>query len=98
MDDAGRRIDVLSRIVSAMEQDLPRTESDDIRSFIAAGEYGLAVDTLFCAIAEDGIAVGDDVLQDLSSVRELYNTFGDMDPRIVTGVLERSRQPRVSAR
>lgn len=80
----------LRRILAAIEAELPETGVDDIASFILAGEFGLAADTIFCAISEEAIAVDEETLRDLETVADLFNTFGDLNADIAAAVLERT--------
>jgi hypothetical protein len=82
---------ILTSILDAIASDLDKVEFEDIRSFIAAGEYGLAADTIFSAIDEKSLTLEDTVVAQLASVEHLYNTFGDLDPNVAAHVLRPDR-------
>lgn len=82
----------LRSILAAIENSLSPETSDDIASFIDAGENGLAADTIFCAISEGDIPLDAETMTDLAAIADLYNLFGDLDQRIAADVLD--QQPR----
>lgn len=94
MDDlAHQRATSLGIILAAITPHLKTSEVDDIESFITAGEYGLAADTIFSAIDEDHIPLDDDFVEHLTTVEDLYNTFGDLDPELASNVLRHHLRP-----
>lgn len=82
---------ILTSILGDIASDLDIVEAEDIRLFIAAGEYGLAADTIFSAIDERGITLDETVVTKLASVKDLYNTFGDLNPDLAAHVLRPDR-------
>lgn len=86
------RVIRLRSILAAIGDSLSPETSDDIASFIDAGEDGLAADTIFCAISEGDILLDADTVTDLAAIADLYNLFGDLDPGIAVAVLD--QQPR----
>ncbi|MBY0257082.1 EndoU domain-containing protein [Methylobacterium sp.] len=79
----------LWEVLSILKPALAEQDYTDIADFIVAGERGLATDTIFCAVSEDGINVDGSTLVKLASLRNLYNTFGDADPGLAQRVLSR---------
>jgi len=87
------KAEILARILEAIEGALSKPDATDIRSFIAAGEHCLAADTLFSAIAANNISLDKAVIAQLAAVEDLYNTFGDLDPKVSGEVLRHERRP-----
>ncbi|KQO71965.1 hypothetical protein [Methylobacterium sp. Leaf89] len=84
--------EILAGILGAIEGDLDNHDATDIRSFIAAGEYGLAADTLFSAIAAKNLRLDKTIVAQLAAVEDLYNTFGDLDPKVSEEVLRQDQK------
>ena len=84
---------ILAGILQAIESELSDHDATDIRSFIAAGELGVAADTLFSAIAAHDIRLDETVIAQLAAVEDLYNTFGDLYPEVSGEVLRHDQRP-----
>lgn len=91
-ETSNHRVTHLRSILAAIEDRLSAETSDDIASFIDAGEDGLAADTIFCAISEGDIPLDAETMTDLAVIADLYNLFGDLDPGIAKAVLDQQPQ------
>lgn len=74
--------DALKSALSALRPQLPEQDIRDIESFIGAGEYGVAADTLFCAVKDEHLTIDAEAAERLADIVGLFNRFGDLDPRI----------------
>jgi hypothetical protein len=79
----------LNALLASLREDFTPAEMSEVREFIDAGEYGLALETICGIIAEEQKRVAGQHLEDAREVRDLMQ----FDSDICSAVIDSSRGP-----